>query len=458
MRRALLCLALLAVVKVTLARASLAGDRPNFVLIIADDVSAADIGCYGHLHIRTPNIDRLAKEGLRFDKALLTCSSCSPSRASIITSRYPHQTGASELHQPLPGEQVTLAEVLKKEGYHVACAGKWHLGEATKAEFDVVVGGQPSGCEKWVETLDNRPKDKPFFLWLAALDAHRDYQPGAIETPHTAEDAVVPPFLPDTPEVRKDLAMYYDEISRLDGYIGRVMDELDRQGAAENTVIMFIADNGRPFPRCKTTVYDSGIHTPCVVRWPAKIKPNASSRALISSIDIAPTFLQLAGISAPKEFVGESFAAVLADPALPHREAAFAEHNWHDYTARKRAVRTNRFLYIRNALPQYACTPPADAVRSPTYSVMQELFAAGKLSPPQSVCFTAPSPEEELYDLDADPHSLRNLAADASHKSVLDKMRKKLDAWQVSTKDATPSTFTPDKYDRSTGKLPGKKP
>jgi arylsulfatase A-like enzyme len=433
------------------AAAVAANDRPNFVFIIADDVSAEDLGCYGHPHIRTPHLDRLAKEGLRFERAFLTCSSCSPSRCSIITSRYPHQTGAAELHQPLPAEQITLAEVLRDKGYYVACAGKWHLGNPTKKEFDKIVAGQPSGCEKWVETLAERPKDKPFLLWLAAFDAHRDYSPGAIEKPHTEKDAVVPPFLPDVPEVRKDLAMYYDEISRMDGYIGRVLEELERQKVADHTVVMFIADNGRPFPRCKTTLYDSGIRTPCIVRWPAKIKPGGVSKSLISSIDIAPTFLELAGIEQPKNFVGQSFAALFTSPDKPHRDAIFAEHNWHDYSAYERAVRTERYLYIRNWLPQYPFTPPADAVRSPSFVKMLELHAAGKLAPEQSTCFEAPSPEEQLFNLHADPYSLRNLAGDKEQVAVLKEMRQRMDAWRRDTGDHIPQMLTPDKYDRRTG-------
>lgn len=425
-------------------------ERPNFVLIIADDISA-DLGCYGDRGVRTPHLDRLAKAGLKLERAFQTCSSCSPSRCSLITSRYPHQTGAAELHQPLPAKQITLAETLRDEGYYVACAGKWHLGNPTKAKFDKIVGGQVSGCEKWVPTLAERPQDKPFFLWLAANDAHRDYQPGAIPKPHTAQEVTVPPFLPDTPEVRADLALYYDEIARLDGYVGQVLDELARQGVADNTVVLFISDNGRPFPRCKTTVYDSGIHTPCIVRWPAKIKPGSVSQSLVSTIDIAPTILELAGIKAPSTFVGQSFADVLSDPQRQHRDAIFAEHNWHDYAAHQRAVRTERYLYIRNWLPQYPQTPPADAVRSSTYAVMQKLHAADKLLPTQRACFVTPSPEEELYDIQADPHSLHDLAADPKHADTLKAMRQRLAEWQRATDDAPPQTFRPDNFDRTTG-------
>ena len=312
--------ALACVVGVLVATSSspAAADRPNFVLIIADDLGWEDSGPYGNRGVRTPSLDRLAAGGLLFHNAVLTCSSCSPSRSSIITCRYPHNTGAEQLHWPLPKEQTTFVELLKAAGYWTAAVGKWHLGPAIEDRFDVVVQAKrdnPSGCGDWVPTLAGRPKDKPFFLWLAAFDPHRDYPPGATDRPHRPEDVTVPPYLPDTPEVRADLARYYDEITRLDGFVGQVLDELDRQGVADNTVVLFMTDNGRPFPRCKTTVYDSGVKTPLIVRWPAKIKPGNTTQSLVSSIDIGVTLLALAGVRPAESMQGQSFAAVLADPS-----------------------------------------------------------------------------------------------------------------------------------------------
>lgn len=242
--------------------------RPNFLIFIADDMGCDDCGAYGHPRIRTPNIDRLAREGMRFTNAFLTCSSCSPSRSSIITGRYPHNTGAHQLHLPLPVEQVTFVEQLKSAGYYTATAGKWHLGPHVKSRFDLVL----EQMNVWVDTLRDRPKDQPFFMWFAFTDPHRPYDSSNISNPHTASDAVVPPYLPDNVETRQDLAQYYDEINRLDGAVGDVLNQLEQDGAAQNTFILFLSDNGRPFPRCKTTVYDSGIKTPWIVRWPGKVQ------------------------------------------------------------------------------------------------------------------------------------------------------------------------------------------
>lgn len=421
--------------------------RPNFIVFIADDMAWNDCGAYGHPKIRTPNIDRLAQGGMRFDSAFLTCSSCSPSRSSLITGRYPHNTGARQLHQPLPGDQVTFVELLKRSGYYTASAGKWHLGNATIPKFDTV----HQKMNVWVKTLAERPKDKPFFMWFAFSDPHRGYQKNTIDDPHSPEDAVIPPFIPDRLAVRKDFAMYYDEITRLDGVVGRVMEELKSQGETDNTMVVFLSDNGRPFPRCKTTVYDSGIKTPWIVQWPGHVKPGSTTNSLISSIDLAPTVLKAAGLSPTSTFQGKSFLPILNDPQAEIQDSIFAEHNWHDFDDHGRAVRTAKYKYIRNYYTDIPNTPPADAVRSPTFQTMLELKDKGELTPDQLNCFEVPRPKEELYDLTNDPYELHNLAKDKSYTDALVMMRKRLDDWESQTGDAVPEKRRPDEFDRITG-------
>jgi arylsulfatase A-like enzyme len=410
---------------------------------------------------------------MRFDHGFVTASSCSPSRSSLITGRYPHNTGAEQLHWPLPPDQVTFVELLKKAGYWTAAAGKWHLGEAVKDRFDVVKEADPagfqlpsgsetgqlvsrkgdaSGSEDWVPVLRQRPRDKPFLLWLASLDPHRDYEENTIPQPHRAEEVVVPPYLPDVPDVRKELALYYDEIARLDRYVGDVLAELDRQGVAENTVVLFTSDNGRPFPREKTTLYDSGIRTPWIVRWPGRVKAGSRTGALVSTVDIAPTFLALAGVKAPSSFVGKSFLPLLTNPLATIREYIYAERDWHDFEDRRRAVRSLRYKYIRNDYADLPGTPPADALRGLAFQAMIPLRDAGKLTPEQMNCFLKPRPSEELYDVKADPHELRNLAADSRSAPVLQQMRNTLDRWAKTTGDRMPAARTPDEFDRETGK------
>ncbi len=449
-----------------------AAEKPNLVLIIADDMNWDDCGTYGHPSIKTPNIDALAKSGMTFQHAYLTANSCSPSRASIITGRYPHNTGAEQLHWPLPKESVTFVELLKNTGYYTAAAGKWHMGEAVKDRFDDVfeastagfilptgtdakpgkmVAKSPSGCEAWVSTLENRPKDKPFFLWLAALDPHRAYEDGALETPHKKSDIRIPPYMPDTPEVREDFRLYYDEIGRLDQYVGKVVAELEKQGVADNTMIVFISDNGRPFPGDKTTLYDGGIRTPWIVKWPAKIKAGQKTTSLVSSIDIAPTFVRLAGLKPPASFEGVSFEPTLMDSTTQTRIFVFAEDHWHDYEDHGRAIANRRWKLIHNTYPDLPNTPSADAGRSPTWVAIQSLKEEGKLTPAQRRCLNKPRAEFELYDLKNDPFELINLASNEEHEVRLEEMKEFLKIQFKRTNDYVPSKRTPDEFDRETG-------
>ncbi len=423
--------------------------QPNFIVFIADDAAWNDCAPYGNTVIKTPNINKLGEEGVVFDNAFLTTSSCSPSRCSILTGRYPHSTGAPELHMPLPANQALFAGELQKAGYYTALAGKYHIG-APRSEFDSIYGGLPSGCENWMRALKNRPKDKPFFLWLAAHDPHRTYQSHTIPVPHNPANVLVQPYLPDADSTRKDIALYYDEISRLDSYLGQVMAELKRQGIDENTLVIYMTDNGKPFPRCKTRMYDSGIKTPFIVRWPGKIK-KGRTKALISSIDIAPTFCELAGATVLKSFQGVSFVPVLNDFSVETRDFIVGEHNWHDYKAHERAIRNKNFLYIRNAFPELNASPPADAVVSLTYQEMIKLYKANKLNEKQLDCFIAPRAAEELYDVVNDPLQFNNLAENPDYKTELTKMRALLDKWIIDYDDKIDDNITPDKFDRWTG-------
>lgn len=424
-------------------------EQPNFIVFIADDAAWNDCGPYGNQNIKTPNINKLAEDGVVFNNAFLTTSSCSPSRCSILTGRYPHATGAPELHMPLPADQLLFAGQLQKAGYFTAVAGKYHIGPK-RAEFDTIYGGHPSGCEHWVEALQNRPKDKPFFLWLAALDPHRAYFPNTIPEPHRPADVIVPPYLPDNDSTRKDLALYYDEISRMDNYIGEVMAELKNQGVDENTLVIFMSDNGRPFPRAKTRMYDSGIKTPFIVRWPAKLKKGITE-ALVSSIDIAPTFCELAEAGISETYQGISFVPILENYSAETRDYIAAEHNWHDYQAHERAIRNHNYLYIRNAFPELNASPPADAVRSITYQEMIKMYKAGELNENQLDCFIAPRPAEELFDVVNDPYQLHNLAENPEYAEALNEMRKLLDNWIVKFDDKIPENPSPDTFDRWTG-------
>ncbi|HEY1065088.1 MAG TPA: sulfatase [Pirellulales bacterium] len=429
-------------------RATATPNRPNFVVLLANDVAYEDVGANGHPTIRTPNLDRLAADGMRFENAFLTCSSCSPSRCSLTTGRYPHATGAMRLHEPLPADQILFFEPLRAAGYYTASSGVWHMGGPCKSKLDLVEEKQG----RWVDVLRERPKDRPFCLWFGFEDAHRPYAPNAIAEPHAPSDVVVPPYLTDTPELRGDLALYYDEIARIDENVGKILAELDAQGLTSSTVVLFLSDNGVSLPRAKTTVYDSGVRTPLFIKWPARIEAKSVCRSLVSAVDLAPTILDLAGVETPKSFQGTSFAETLHDPRLTTREYVFAEHNWHDFEDHGRAVRSTKYKYIENAWPETPGTPPADAVRSPTFAALRRQRDAGTLPDHlQRQLFTAPRPKYELYDVQTDPAELKNLANDPAHQDALHVLQKELQQWRQATRDFIPAERRPDGFDRETG-------
>ena len=435
--------------------------KPNIVLIIADDVSYDDIGCYGNKAVKTPNIDRLAKEGMQFDNVFLTASSSSPSRCCIITGKYPHSTGAAELHTPLPEAEIPFPLLLKEDGYYTAQAGKWHMGPFAHRAFDRYTDDNgynngDGGEDNWIRFLRERPKDKPFFLWLASHDAHRPW--GADEfankfgISHDPDKINVPLYLADTPETHRDLASYYNEIGRFDFYIGKVREELEKQHVWGNTIIIVMADNGRPFPRCKTRVYDSGMKTPFIISWPEVIKNKGTiCKSLISAVDIAPTLLELADIQIPSYIQGKSFVKILNDPQKEIRSEVFSEHNWHDYEAYERMVRTKEFLYVFNGRPNLTNCGPADSKTSPSQHSLNMLRNKGMLTVAQTDIFVTPRPFEELYCVTNDSLQLINLASVPIYRNKLKELRTLLNEWQKETRDTMPENLTKDWFDRETG-------
>ncbi|GEP96350.1 sulfatase family protein [Chitinophaga cymbidii] len=437
-----------------LASSSLhAQQQPNIILIIGDDISQEDIGCYGNPSIRTPHIDRLAANGLKFTNAFVTSSSCSPSRCSIISGRYPHNTGAAELHNPLPAHLAYFPELLKNAGYYTALAGKWHEGPNTKRAYDTLMGGKKingdGGEEQWLNLIAHRPKNKPFFFWLAPFDAHRNW--GADNNgswQHHPDSVTVPPTLIDNPATRRDIASYYNEIGRLDYYLGELNKALEQQGIADNTLIIFMADNARPFPGSKTRLYDRGVKTPFILQWPKSIARGGVCSSLVSSIDIASTLLELAGLKPAETFQGKSFAKLLRHPEQPFRNYVFAEHNWHDYEACERSVRTKDFFYLLNLRPQLSNVGAKDVNTGASALALHK--AAGNLTALQADPYIAPRPAEELYDLKNDPAQEHNLVNDPAYKKQLAELKKILSQWRTQTADTTPEQLSPDWYDRRT--------
>jgi len=424
-----------------------AADKPNFILFITDDISWDDLGCYGSKVAKTPHLDRMANQGMRFNNAYLSISSCSPSRCSLISGRYPHNTGAAELHTTLPADQPVFPEALQAAGYYTVLSGKHHMGKAVDRGFNKVSGGKGPGKEEdWVPILKERPKDKPFFFWFASSDAHRGWQTNKDAPTYKPEDVEVPPYLYDGPITRKDLAAYLHEVSRTDYYMGKLRKELKKQGIEKDTYIIYMADNGRPFPRGKTRLYDSGIRTPFLIARPGTIKP-AVTDSLISSIDISATILELAGAIKDKRVQGVSFASILEDPKAKTRDFVFSEHNWHVYQAHERMVRWKNWMLIRNGYPDLQNLCMEGDPSHPAGKELWDMEAAGKLNKDQRDIFLKPRTALELYDVTKDPHQLHNLASDKEYAPMLSDLVRFLDRWAEDTGDTVPKNPTNDRQD-----------
>ncbi|HKK18013.1 MAG TPA: sulfatase [Opitutales bacterium] len=422
--------------------------RPNIVFFIADDISQEDFGAYGHPSLKTPHIDSLAAQGMRFDNAYLTISSCSPSRCSIITGRYPHNTGAPELHSRLPDDQLRFPELLREVGYHTALSGKNHMfrGNEDRAFDRVTDGGRPSGSKDWVEHVEKRPKDQPFFFWFASHDAHHSWAINDKAPVYDPAEVIVPPYMVDTQAVRENMARYYHEVSRFDHYIGQVTEALRKQGVLENTLIVIAADNGRPFPRDKSRLYDSGIKTPWVVYYPPLIEKPAASNSLVSVIDLSATCLELAGVDIPERIQGQSFVPILKDPEATVREIVFAEQNWHVYRNHSRMVRFGDYLYIKNNYLDQANLSYESDTHFASGRELWQAYVAGKTFPLQEQVFANPLPEEELFQVSRDPHQMRSVADHPAYVEVRDQARRLLAEWTQQTGDSIPENPTPNRH------------
>ncbi|MXZ36672.1 MAG: sulfatase [Holophagales bacterium] len=423
-------------------------EPPNILVFVADDAGWSDFGAYGNRAVRTPSLDALAASGVVFDNAFLTTASCSPSRISILSGRYPHATGAEDLHSPLPEGVELLPSLLGREGYFTGHMRKTHYGPAGERQFDWFSEETWEGLPGFLDEAGERP----FFLWVGFRDPHRPYSAGAIDSPHDPAEVFVPPYLVDDAATREDLALYYDEIARMDLRVGRMLAELDRRALRESTLVVFLSDNGAPFPRAKATAYDAGIRTPLIISWPGVAPAGVRYAGLASMIDLAPTLLEAAAAETPASFHGSSFAAALTDQTVPGREYVFAERNWHNCDEHIRTVRGARYKLIRNAYTELPLCTPADASRSASWYSLTARREAGTLTPGQARLFEAPRPVVEVYDLEADPHELVNLAGRPEVERIARQLSRVLDAWIEETEDFPAShRRRADNTDRVTG-------
>ena len=406
--------------------------QPNILFLISDDHSADDLRSTGENRPRTPALDALAAAGARFTNAYALSPQCSPSRSAIMTGRSPHATGTSRLHSALTAEHDTVIDALKRADYYVGAFHKVHLGESFQSRWQFY-GDKDASYESFFR---DRPRNQPFFLWVGFDDPHRPYKSGTASNPFEPENVRVPGFLPDTNAIRRDLADYYDEIARMDSDVARILSLLDTNGLAKNTLVVFAGDNGMPFPGAKGSLYHQGVNVPLIIRWPGHIKSAQVRNEVVSLVDLAPTWIEAAGVKPLAQMEGKSLLPILTGRSESGDRPAFFERNWHDNLDLIRGVRSGHYLLIQNYRTELSYPPTLDLIQSPSWIAIRELHEHGKL--PRALeqrYFAAPRPEVELFNLDVDPFQLQNLAADPAHSAIVGDLQKLLSDWMISTND-----------------------
>lgn len=406
----------------------MADDRPNVVWIIADDLSP-ELGCYDYPGVSTPNIDRLASSGARYTKAFSTSPVCSASRTAFQTGVYQTSIGGhhhdTRVKLPLPDSVPTVTSLMRKAGYFVSngigkkTPMKKHAKSHLNFEYDDATFFDG---HDWSQ----RSKGQPFFAQIQIREPHR----GFIDREKEYPQSPIPPYYPDHPVTRADWANYLTSIEVLDQKVGEILDRLDNEGVAQNTLVFFFGDHGRPHVRGKQWLYDGGLHVPLIVRWPEHVVPGTVNQQLTSLLDLTPTTLAAAGVDGP-ELPGLNLTAANWNG---HQHLFAARDRCGEAQDRIRSVRTNQFKYIRNFHPEkpYMQLSSYKKLLYPVETVMKVLHAEGAWDAP---FMAATRPSEELYDLDADPFEMKNLAATADHQTQLSELRDAVNQWITRTGD-----------------------
>lgn len=452
-----MCLIAVGVARVDAAERASTNGRPNVLLIVAEDMNGR-VGAFGDEVAKTPSLDALARQGIRFPNVFTVSGVCAPSRSALMTGVHAIAMGTHQMRtsQGVPGSAVqsyeavppadvkAFPELLRAAGYATANFAKkdYQFGEPFTL-WDVDAGGFTSPLDPalWRQL----PEDKPFFVMINLMSTHesRLAPPGGkFEGPWAAmmetlskerakavtrvtdpASVTVPPYLPNTESVRASIAQHYDNIHFMDGQVRQILDALEQDGLADDTIVIWTADNGDGFPRAKRAVYDSGIKVPMIVRFPDGHGSGSVRDQLVSFVDVAPTVLKLAGADVPGFIQGQDFLR-----GQPRQYVLAARDRMDDVSDRVRALRDSRYKYIRNLQAEVPYFRPL--LFRDMFPAMQALWSglqADGLTATQRFYFTAPRPAEELYDTQADPHEIDNLAGDPEHREILVRMRAELD-------------------------------
>lgn len=450
--------------------------HPNIVFIVSDDHGREAVGCYGNKVVKTPNIDALAKEGILFTNAFATVASCSPSRSVLLSGQYSHSNGmyglqSREHHFSSYDTVQSLPVLLEKAGYRTARIGKYHVGPDNVYRFKKVLQGtivdDPNSIGRspvqMADLCNDFIKDtasQPFFLYYATDDPHRsstflpdggldfggkvpntfgnrkEGYPQVKEITYKPEEIIVPPYLTDNRGAREELAQYYQAISRLDQGVGRLVQQLKDAGKWDNTVIIYLSDNGAPFPGSKTTLYEPGIRLPCIIKVPHSTTKNSVQDAMISWVDITPTLLDFGGVAKDSIHTqGRSFKDICEQKNVTGWDEVYASHSFHEITMYypMRVLRERKYKLIYNIANDITYPSSMDLYNSYTWQWLlnHNINFLGKRPIPNYLHRV----KFELYDLEKDPDEVNNLATNPAYAKELKRMKLKLKTFQKNTND-----------------------
>lgn len=448
-----------------LAKKTTKQEKPNILFLISDDHSVPFLGCYGTKDIKTPNFDKFAAEGVVFNRAYTTAPQSAPSRSSFYTGRSAVSTTMSMFSLPLPADVITYADICKKNGYFIGVTARGHHQDGLNRNKEIKDAIEKYGMKtfakrfdyaksngmpypEYISVIDSAQKsNKPFCIQVSFYDPHRPWDKNAIPEPHDPKTIKLPPHYPDNDLIREDFARHYDEIARMDTEFEKMMADLEKRGLKENTIVVFVGDNGTAMLRGKGTLYEYGINVPLIVRWPKKIKPSYSTQ-LISGEDFAPTLLELVGLKPDSKMTGVSFASTLLGTQGNKRNYVFSARGAHaedlPVTTKDfdliRCVIGEQYKLIYNPLRQLPYWP-VDFSYEPFWIKMVEENRRGIIDPKVKEMYFTQKQMFELYDLKNDPQEQVNLIGRKDFIEIEKELRKQLAEKMLVDRDYVPLPF-----------------
>lgn len=423
------------------ASTSVVAERPNFLFVIADDCTYWDMECYGG-QAKTPNLNRLCDEGLKFTSCFQAAPMCSPTRHCLYTGIYPVKSGAYPNHTFVKAGTKSIPHYLKRAGYRVALSGKTHINPKDAFPFEFSGKGNPDMLTVDKLIAESKSSNTPFCLFACSNEPHTPWNKGDASV-YPPESLKLPSFFVDTPATREGYSRYLAEITFYDDQVGQLLELLDKHNVVDNTLVMVVSEQGNAFTSAKWTCYDMGLQSGMIVRWPGKTKPNSVTDAMVEYVDVVPTFLAAAKVPEPYGLDGKSFLRVLTGEKQTHKDFSYGIHTTRGIINGSesfgiRSIRSGSYRYVLNLSPETKFTNAVN--RTDWWKEWVTLAESGDKHAQKCVQDYQHRPAEELFDVRRDPHNQINLAGKPDVAEIQSELRERLMAWMASQGDEGEAT------------------